>query len=88
MFTVWKGGDKKDIEVYFVLNPMCCRAMLASAKTSHSGNVANHTEAQKATLDFVLHTDFNPLTMNCSKKQVNLYTGDTIEIMTPKNVTL
>ena len=75
VFTVWRGGDKKDIEVYFVLNPMCCRAMLASAKTSHSGNVASHTEAQKATLDFVLHTDFNPLTMNCSKKQVNLYSG-------------
>ncbi|CAB4027069.1 Hypothetical predicted protein [Paramuricea clavata] len=46
--------------------------MLASAKTSHSGNVASHTEALKATLDFVLHTDFNPLTMNCSKKQVDL----------------
>ena len=72
VFTVWIGGDKKGIEVYFVLNPMCCRAMLASAKTSHSGNVSNQKEAQKATLDFALHTDFNPLTMNCSKKQVSL----------------
>jgi hypothetical protein len=70
VFTVRMGGDRKDIEVYFVLSPMCCRAMLASAKTSHSGNVSGQNEAQKATLDFVLHTDFNPLTMNCSKKQV------------------
>lgn len=68
VFTVRIGGNKKDNEVYFVLNPMCCRAMLASAKTSHSGNVTQ--SETKATLDFVLHTDFNPLTINCSKKQV------------------
>ena len=81
MFTVWIGGDGKEVEVYFVLNPMCCRAMLASAKTSHPGNMASQNEAQKATLDFVLHTDFNPLTINCSKKQVSIYIRILIEIL-------
>lgn len=71
VFTVWIGGDRKNVEVYFVVNPMCCRAMLASAKTSHSENEARHSTEQKATMDFVLHTDCNSLTINCSKKQVN-----------------
>lgn len=72
VFTVWMGGDKRDIDVNFVLSPMCGRAMLASAKTSNSSDLASQNETRTATLDFVLHTDFNPLTMNCSKKQVFL----------------
>lgn len=71
VFTVWIGGDRNDVEVYFLINPTCCRAMLASAKTSHPGNTIDQNKAHKATLDFVLHTDFNPLTINCSKKQVS-----------------
>ena len=71
MFTVWKGDTSfKSAEVYFLLNPMCSRAMLASARTSRSEATTSDGDKQHAKLDFVVHTDFDPLVINCSKKQV------------------
>lgn len=80
MFTVLRNKDEQTLDIDFLLNPMSCRAMLASAKTSRlqSGTKGLNDEL-KATLDFVVHTDFDSIRVNCSKEQVSFWEKKSME---------
>ena len=77
-------SNKVSTNVYYILSPVCSTAVLASAKTatttspspkplqiSRQFTASGGMSGRKApVLGFCVHTDFTPIVVSCSKKQV------------------